>query len=408
MIYIVKIFIIVFISAFGVTSCNSTPEEVKDTHEEHDDETDVVSLSKMQIEAINLKFVNIKERNLSVGIDVSGELQLEPRDQADISPIIGGVVKSISVFEGDEVKKGQVLLRLEHPAYIELQQDYMNLFNNLKYQKKEFERQEILHKEEIGSDKTFQRTSTEYYNSKSSLEALRLKLAMLNINVREVEKGKIYSTVKLVSPISGVVNYVKTNVGAYINPQSEIISVVNNNAIHADLMVYENDINKVVKGQKMTFITPSFPQQIFEGKIYAISPSFEKDPKAVHIHASIDNPEKSFIRGMYIKGNIIIDDKKSSSLPEDAIVSEGGKSYIFVKINHEDHEDSEKDEHDSHDSNDSDKVSFKKIEIITGINYGGYTEVKLLKTLPNNTQVAANGAYYLLAEMGKAETEHTH
>jgi cobalt-zinc-cadmium efflux system membrane fusion protein len=48
------------------------------------------------------------------------------------------------------------------------------------------------------------------------------------------------------------------------------------------------------------------------------------------------------------------------------------------------------------------------IEVITGLKDDGYTEIHLINSLPENTQVVMNAAYYLLADMKKEETEHEH
>jgi cobalt-zinc-cadmium efflux system membrane fusion protein len=48
------------------------------------------------------------------------------------------------------------------------------------------------------------------------------------------------------------------------------------------------------------------------------------------------------------------------------------------------------------------------VEVITGMQESGFTEIKLLSPLPDNTQIVMNAAYYMLADMKKEETEHDH
>ena len=61
-----------------------------------------------------------------------------------------------------------------------------------------------------------------------------------------------------------------------------------------------------------------------------------------------------------------------------------------------------------HATDNDKKMAFRMVEIITGGQDEGYTEIKLLKPLPERTQIVLNAAYYLLADMGKEETEHEH
>jgi len=227
--------------------------------------------------------------------------------------------------------------------------------------------------------------------------------------------------VNLTAPINGIVSLVETNVGSYIEPLTKVFEIVDNEKIHADLMVFEKDIDKVKIGQKIYFTTTGVTDKELEAKIFAISPAFEQNPKAIHVHANIVTKNAKLLPGMYIQGKIIANDVEADVLPEHAIVTEEGKTYIFVKKEGKEHDHghekeaqssdehvhkSDKDEH--HEGHEEGKLGFEMVEVITGATSNGYTEVKLLKPLPKNAQIAGNGAYYLLAEIGKGETEHSH
>ena len=72
-------------------------------------EEGVVELTKEQAETIGLEMNTLEKRNLGNNIKVTGNLELFPQDKANISPFVGGNVRSIKVIEGDKVNKGQVL-----------------------------------------------------------------------------------------------------------------------------------------------------------------------------------------------------------------------------------------------------------------------------------------------------------
>ena len=427
----IKLIIGIITIAALMSACGSSSPKEKDEHGEHGEEghggheeegeEGVVSLTEQQMDAIGLKIVQIEKRTLTIAVTASGSLEMAPQDKADVSPVIGGIVKSVNVFEGDKVRKGQVLATLEHPDFIQLQQDYINTVNSLEYLEKEYERQKKLYEEKVGSGKDFQKTSADYFNSKSNAEALKAKLNMIGINSSEVAKGKIFPFVNLTAPINGIVSLVETNVGSYIEPLTKVFEIVDNEKIHADLMVFEKDIDKIKIGQKIYFTTTGVPDKELEAKIFAISPAFEQNPKAIHVHANIVTKNAKLLPGMYIKGKIIANDVETDVLPEHAIVTEEGKTYIFVQKEGKEHDhghekeaqssdehahESDKDEH--HEGHEEGKLGFEMVEVITGATSNGYTEVKLLKPLPKNAQIAGNGAYYLLAEMGKGETEHSH
>jgi len=425
---IILIFAFLIIGIFSI-SCNSSEENrEKAGHDDHDDhgegEEGTVSLTKLQVDAIGLKIVNLESRNIDLGIQVTGTLELRPQDIADISPILGGVIKDIMVIEGDAVKKGQILATMEHPDFIQLQQDYVKSITTLEYIEKEFQRQKELYEEKVGSGKEFQKISSDYKTEKSLAKALRAKLNMLGLNAEKIAEGDIFTVVNIISPLNGIVSLVKTNIGSYVGPFTNIFEVVNNDELHAGIRVFEKDINKIKVGQKVFFKTSSIIGEEFESEIFAISPSFEEKSKSLFVHADILNRHKNLISGMYINGRILVENNLSNVLPEHAIVVDDEKSYIFVKIQgteqkheHSENEKEKKHDHDNHnDENDNQGHSehkeegwtFKMIEVKTGHTNNGYTVIKLLKPLPKNAKIAGLGAYYLLAEMRKEEAEHSH
>lgn len=184
-------------------------------------------------------------------------------------------------------------------------------------------------------------------------------------------------------------------IGQYAAPQDQMFLVVNNEHVHADLMVYEKDVHKVKKGQKVTFSVEALPNTRLTAKIFSVGKQFEETPKAVHVHAEIIDKVDGLIPGMYINGHIESESLEVLALPEEAIITENNRSYLFkVERKLEGEE----------------KViwDFQPIEIKTGISHNGWTEVKLLEPLSKGTQIAWNNAYYLIAEMNKSAAGHSH
>jgi len=157
-------------------------------------------------------------------------------------------------------------------------------------------------------------------------------------------------------------------------------------------MVYEKDVHLLKEGQKIHFTVSNLPGEELVSTIFAIGKSFEANTRAVHIHARLDENPGNLIPGMYITGHIHTDESITCTLPDDAIVTEGTKSYIFV----------------AEEAETEGSGIFRQMEVVTGRQDEGYTEIRLLTPLPDNTQVVLNVAYYLLAELDKEETGHHH
>ncbi len=352
-----------------------------------------VHLSQLKFNSLGIKVDEIPTRPLSAVVEANGQLEVPPQHEATVTAILGANVTSIKVIEGDKVKKGQTLATLAHPNLSQLQTNYVRTYNQMQFLEKDYERQKKLYEENVGSGRTFQQTQADYLSMKGEVKGYESQLRQLSLNVERVQNGDIYQNVPVVSPIEGFIEKVEIRIGQFVDPKKEMFMVVNNDHIHADLMVFEKDVYKVKKDQDIFFTVESVPGATLKAKIYSVGKQFEQNPKAVHVHAEIDQKEDFLIPGMYINGRIHTGEKPVLALPESAIIEEDGKPYIFIA-------------NAPHQEDDEIGWSFKAVEIRTGLVDEGWVEIKLLEPLPEGSKVAWDNAYYLIAEMKKGQASH--
>jgi len=398
---------IIYISiaiASMLTACQDTGSNQEKEHSQETHQKDIVSMSMQQMKAINLQLGKIEKHNLSTTVKSNGRVELLPQNKANVSPLMGGIVRNLYVIEGEFVKKGKILATLEHPDFIDMQQQYLETVNQLEYLRQEYLRKKKLYEEQVGSGKDYQKALAEYKTSNATAIGLRAKLKMLGIRIPALEAGNIYSKINIISPISGYIRFVKVNIGTHVEPNDEMFEIVGNDNTHADLLVYEKDIQKIKENQEVHFSFPNMPGIELKGKIFSVGRAYENEAHAITIHASIEENNQKLIPGMYLNAHIMVDSLTSNALPEDAIATEGDKHFIFVKTKEKVKSGSNTDS--THQS--EEKWYFRKTEIIPGVSENGIVEVKTLKPLAADADIAVNAAYYLLAEMGKGETEHSH
>lgn len=355
-------------------------------------EENAAHLSELKFNSLGIKVDTLTRRALSGLIKANGTLEVPPQHEATVTAILGANITSIEVIEGDEVAKNQVLAYLSHPNLANLQTQYVRTYEQMLYLEKEYARQKRLYEGEVGSGKDFQETEANYKATVAEAKGYEAQLKQLNLSVNRIRSGNIYEQVPVVSPIQGFIEGIEIQIGQFVDPQTELFMIVNNEHIHADLMVFEKDIYKVKKGQKVSFTVQSVPNGRLTGRIFSVGKQFEQNPKAVHVHAEIDQKENFLIPGMYINGSIYTSETEVLALPETAIIEDEGLTYMFSA--------------EEHQENGETEWEFTPIEIKTGIIDEGWVEVKLLEPLPAGTKVALNSAYSLIAEMKKGETGH--
>ena len=373
-------------------SCSQSEDKMQVHSDEmhENDHGDEVHLTAKQFASLKMEIGKVERKNLSSFVEANGWLEVPPQNEAMVTAIIGANVTSIKVIEGEKVNKGQALAYMIHPDLIKLQTDYIEMWNDLQYLEQEYNRQKRLYEEEVGSGKAFQKVSGEYQSKKGMVKGCKAQLDLMGLNAEKILEGDLYEQVPVVSPLDGYVRKVSIKTGQYVQPQTEMFDIVNIDHIHADLMVYEKDVHKVKEGQKVRFSLESLDGKDMEATIYAVGKSFEESPKAVHIHADIHNKEGVLIPGMYIRGRIQTSEETALALPEDAIIREVDRYYVFTA------------------EKEGEAWSFKPHEVRTGARDGGWVEFEFLEENMEQAELALNNAYYLQAELQKHDAEHVH
>ena len=373
-------------SKSGAKEDTAANSEIEEGHSE--DGAEEVLLTQRQFKALQMKVDTLAQRNMSGYVEANGQLEVPPQNEATITTVVGANVVSIEVIEGDKVNNGQAVAYLSHPNIIQKQTDYLDAYSNSQFLQKEFERQETLYDAGVGSGANFQKAEAQYVASRSLAKGLEAQLQQLGISATGVQGGTIYQRVALRSPIAGFVEKVKIKTGQFVEPQTDLMEIVDTHHVHADLMVFEKDVHKIKERQKVTFNVQSIPGKQLTAEIYSVGKTFEQNPKAIHVHAEIENKDGNLIPGMYIKGRIQTDSSETVAMPESAIVGVGNRSFIF-SVNKE-----------------GDSWAFTPLEIIKGIQDGEWIAVNFMNEQEPNTLYAYNNAYYLMAEMKKGENEH--
>lgn len=389
-------YLILFTIANIIFGCSSDPEgsAIQDDHSHEAANSGEVVLTEQQFNAMGLRLDSLPQRIVSDFVEANGTLEVPPQHEASVTAIIGANVHQINVIQGDEVKKGQVLATLQHPDLIKMQTAYATSYSELEFLEQEKNRQQKLYEEEVASGKTYQQTLAKYNAKKAEVAGQEAELNLLGISAESIQKGKFSSSVPVRSPIDGFVRSVAVKTGQFVQPDTEIFDIVNITHIHADFMVFEKDIHKVKVDQRVRFTVESMPDFEMEAVIYAVGKSFEADPKALHLHAEIEQKEGLLLPGMYVRGQILMGDSSGYALPDEAIVRNGDRHYIFKG--------------QSHMHGTETEWAFKPIEVIVKSKDKGWTSFEPITIIKPSDRFAWNKAYYLLAEMNKGNEEGAH
>lgn len=381
-------YLTVSILTFFVISCSQPEVETREKADNEKQENFVTTtLTNEQIKTIGIELGTIEKKQLTTTLTSNGYLKVPNQNRASISSLISGTVQTIDVRVGQSVNKNQMLISINSPSFILMQEEYLNVGSKLKFAELELKRQQELQQGNATALKNLQQSENEVDILKTKQISLKRQLEMLGINAENLTTENIQNTLPIKSPIFGAVSDLYINIGSYVEANKPVVDIIDNSQLHLDLYVYEKDLNKISVGQRIHFNLTNIPGKEYDAKIFGISNTFEENTKAVAVHAVVEGDKKGLIDGMSITALISLSDKLSDAVPNDAIVTYQNLDYIFIVRHHDE------------PNNKSDITTFERILVKTGTSNMGYTEITPLQDISSNAKIVTHGAFFVMATL---------
>lgn len=242
----------------------------------------------------------------------TGTATVEAEEETGVVAKVSGVVEEIYVEEGDFVKAGTVLAKLDDEMIaVQLEQAKAEM----RKQENNYQRNEDLHAKSLVSTEVYQQVKFEYERQKAAYDLAALSLK--------------YTSIK--TPISGVVAERKIKVGNMVLQNQDIFRVSGLDPLIAVLHVPERQLERMQSGQKAVLHIDALGEVDFSGYIKRISPVIDSGTGTVKVTLEINDTTGRVRPGMFSRVKIIYDVHVGTTLaPKDAIIAEDRESAVFV------------------------------------------------------------------------------
>ncbi len=236
---------------------------------------------------------------------------LKPDESVVIKSEVAGRIQAIEFIEGQKVEAGAPLILLDASEYKALlEQNNATLVLN----KQSYDRIKDLFNKQLTSRQTLD-------EAKSKLDESKAKLAVDKVRLDKM-------TIK--APFSGILGLREVSQGAYIIPDQPLVRLDKLDTIKLDFKVPEIYLSKINRGQTVTVILDSFPAKEFTGKVYAMDLAVEEESRTLLLRAKLPNPNLELQGGLFARVKLVLSQREKALLiPEQAIVPQGGDSFVF-------------------------------------------------------------------------------
>lgn len=246
----------------------------------------ILNLQSQREKAIKVTVEKASRQDLTSLVSASGEIK--PKKSVNISAHIMGRIIKIGVEEGQYVKTGEFLLKLEATqyeanadrdrAYIRtLKAELIKAEATLKKDRNVYERQKHLFDEQLISQEEMETALAQYDISKAQNDSIIFQIEQAEASLRStldnLEKTTFYS------PIEGIITSLQVEegeialVGTMNNPGTVLMSIADLSIMEVEVEVDETDVIGVSIGQTSEVRVDAFPEQVITGKVTEIGSS---------------------------------------------------------------------------------------------------------------------------------------
>jgi len=237
---------------------------------------------------------------------------LETERMSDVYSRTQGLVDKINVEEGDEVKKGQLLMELE-PDELELIEARVKV---------EYERERSLFKRKKMMFEKKLLSKEEFEIAGFSVDAKKISWQEAKLNLDHTQ---------ITSPISGVIGERLPRIGDRIHTTDKLFSVINNEEMIAVIHVPEKEVGKIHKKQKAYVTSQHIGDEKFAGWIKRVSPVVDPQSGTFKVTVGIKNEKKKLRPGMFVNVHVITEVHRNTALiPKTAVLYENERMQVFI------------------------------------------------------------------------------
>jgi membrane fusion protein (multidrug efflux system) len=265
----------------------------------------------------------VQQEPLERTLPITGTLR--PLVEAEVRTRVAGQLLEVAAREGEEVKEGQVLARLD-PAELRARAAGRNAEveaarSQLELARKTLQQQQALATQGFISRNALQSAESSFEVARARLGTARAELALAR---EDLDKAVLRA------PFSGIVAARLAQPGERVAADAPVLRVVDLSRLAFEAPVPAENIGEVKVGQAVSFRVQGFGAREFSGRIDRINPTTAAGSRSVPVHVVVDNPDNALRGGLFASGSLVLERvEKALPVPATAVRVEDGQPYVY-------------------------------------------------------------------------------
>jgi len=281
-----------------------------------------------------LKLADVSTEPVAETLRVAGRIDFDEQRLARIGATVTGRVTQIDALLGQDVRKGDVLARLNSSELSSQQLAYLKARAQLELNRRNAERAKALFEADVIGAAELQRRESEFQISLAETRAASDQLQLLGVSAAAIDRlakqGAVDSVTPVVTTLGGVVVERKLAQGQVVQPADALFVVADLSRLWAVAQVPEQQVSQVKTGQSVSIEVPALANEKLVGKLIFVGQTIDPETRTVLVRTELDNRDGRLKPAML--ASMLIEAKPVARMvvPSSAVVRENDEDHVFV------------------------------------------------------------------------------
>jgi membrane fusion protein (multidrug efflux system) len=267
--------------------------------------------------------VTLSNNTLSSGPSITGSI--EPERRADLRAEVPAVVIAVLKENGDPVKRGDLLVRLDQTAIRDsltaAQASERAASQAFEQAERQYQRMVTLRQTGVVSTQQLEDVEIRRNSAQSDREAARTRAVTAR---QQLERTEVRA------PFDGIVSDRKVSAGDTAQVGKELLKVIDPSSLRFEGLVSADSVGEVSAGQSVWFRIHGFSERDFAGVITRVNPAANATTRQVEVLVKFaDARQQPNVAGLYAEGRIETRTSASLTLPSASVVREGDNAFAW-------------------------------------------------------------------------------
>jgi membrane fusion protein, heavy metal efflux system len=270
-------------------------------------------------------FHNVEIQPVVKGLSLTGNVEFNPDKVIHFISLVGGVITNTYFSLGDFVERNQLLGEIKSTELTGLQSQRKTIESQLMVANRQLESVQSMHQDGIASQ-------VNLLEAQSKVNVLNAELEKVKSNLSLFRASNNYGGFRIMAPSSGFIVNKNITPGMQISAEGDPLFTISDlSEVWITMNVYAGDVTLVNENMEVAIKTLAYPNEIFTGKISALSQVFDSEERVLKARVVLPNVDLKLKPGMLVDIKVKKDGGiEAPVVPEKALIFDDNRNFLLV------------------------------------------------------------------------------